>query len=200
MVAAALLCTADALCSLQKAQSSRPGSSFSHGQGSQRRNMPGQESCSSLLCRVFLNWEEFLVGNACWDSYRGINLPPRVCLCTWGHVHAPLSYPEGGILLCSCTEGLDVTRTATTPAALLRVPRDSQIICPSVWKLCQSYSTQVYHAHNFFLLWLALTSVEESLREPADCSRTAHKPQHTYSSAAAPQPCPAARLLPPPPR
>lgn len=40
--------------------------------------------------------------------------------------------------------------------------------------------------------------MEESLREPADCSRTAHKPQHTYSSAAAPQPWSAAPLLPPP--
>lgn len=38
----------------------------------------------------------------------------------------------------------------STPAALLRIPHKSQIICPSVLKVRQSYSIQVYHSLNFF--------------------------------------------------
>lgn len=86
------------------------------------RNMPRQESCSYLPWQVFLNWEMFPAGNACRDSYRGINLPPRACLCTWLHVHAHNSYPRGGLLLGSCTEGWIVARRAHSPYSFALCP------------------------------------------------------------------------------
>lgn len=85
-------------------------------------NVPRQQSCNYLPRHTFLNWKAFPVGNACRDSYRSTinpHRPPWVCLCTWVHVHTHISCPKGSILLCSCTEGSDVTRTACRPYSFL---------------------------------------------------------------------------------
>ena len=57
------------------------------------RNVPRQESCGYPPRHVLLGWEAFPVGNAHGDSYRGINLPARVCpcnQCTYAHVFLAL--------------------------------------------------------------------------------------------------------------
>lgn len=79
-----------------------------------------------------------------------------------------------------------------TPAALLRVPHDSQAICPSVLKPCQSYSTQVYHSLNYFAMTGLIICESKTVR----AGTTQSDPTQTHRSATAPRSWPAAPLLP----
>lgn len=93
--------------------------SSAHGQGLQKRE---EYAKTDPPWHVFLNWEMYPVGNACRDSYRGINFPPRACLCTWVHAHAHISYPKRRFLLDSCTEVWVVARTAHSPCSFALCP------------------------------------------------------------------------------
>lgn len=155
--------------------------------------MPKQASCSYPPWHVFLDWEVFPAGNACRDSNRGINLLPRVCLCTWVHIHSHTSYPKGRICCIAAQRAWMLPEQPATPAALLRAPHDSQIICPSVFNpagvILLSFITCL-----IILLWLALTPVKATLWDPAQRSQTPHELQSTHRPIAAPQPWPAAPL------
>lgn len=160
------------------------------------RNMPRQESCSYLPWHVFLNWEMFPAGNACRDSYRGINLPPRVCLCTWLHVHAHNSYPRGGLLLGRCTEGWIVARTAHSPCSFAVSFTTARLLVPVPWNPARVVLLRFVILLIIFL-WLALTSVKTRVWEPVQESQNPHKPQCTPRAAPTPASWPPSRLMPP---
>lgn len=163
-------------CAASRSQNS------AHGQGSQKREEHAKTGdLQHLPWHVFINWEMFPIGNACWDSYRGINLPPRAHLCTWVHVHAHISYPKRRFLLHSCTERCGIARTAHSSFALCP---SWEIAFPSALKPCQSCSTQVCQPLNF--LWLALTFVKTIVWEAVQQSQTPHKPQCTQRFAPTP--------------
>lgn len=106
--------------------------------------------------------------------------------------HTFTSYPKGRILLHSCTEGLDVTRTTCNPCSFAQGPPwqpDYLSVSNPARVTLLSFITCLITS-----LWLALTPVKATVWDAAQRCQTPHELQCTHSSIAAPQPWPAAPL------